>query len=81
MSTWLIAWFVIGLVTTVGLIAFFIALTRHVIVLGRTARQMQETVQPLADDISRLSSRQQARIEELRTKVPTLRSGGRGREG
>ena len=72
MSTWLVAWFVIGVVTTVALIAFLIALTRHALVLGRSARQMQEAVQPVADEISRQTARQQRKIAEMRTKVPTM---------
>lgn len=76
MSTWLVVWFVLGLVTTVALIAFFIALGRHGVVLGRSAKQMQEAVKPIADDISRLTAQQQTRIEELKGKVPASRSTG-----
>lgn len=78
MSTWLVAWFVIGVVTTVALIAFLIALTRHALVLGRSAKQMQEAVQPIADDISRSTARQQRKIAEMKGKVPTF--GGPGRD-
>ena len=83
MSTWLVAWFVIGVVTTVALIAFLIALTRHALVLGRSARQMQEAVQPVADEISRQTARQQRKIAEMRTKVPTMgaRRTDQGRGG
>jgi glutamine synthetase adenylyltransferase len=81
-STWLVAWFVIGVVTTVALIAFLIALTRHALVLGRSARQMQEAVQPIADEISRQTARQQRKVAEMRSKVPTMGAGrtdpGRG---
>ena len=78
MSTWLVAWFVIGVVTTAAMIALFIALGRHALVLGRTAKRMQEEVQPIADDISRLTARQQAKMGELRAKTPARgrRSGG-----
>ena len=81
MSTWLVVWFVIGLVTTVALIAFFIALGRHALVLGRSAKQMQEAVKPIADDISRLTARQQTRIGELKEKVPGPRPGSRATGG
>jgi hypothetical protein len=77
-STWLVVWFVIGLVTTVALIAFFIALGRHALVLGRTAGRMRDEVQPIAEDISRMTARQQTRMAELRAKAP---SAGRGRGG
>lgn len=79
MSTWLIVWFIVAVVTTLALIAFFVALGRHVLVLGRTAKRMQEEVQPIADDISRMTTHQQDRIGELRAKVPTPKGrGGRG---
>lgn len=70
MSTWLVAWFVIGVVTTVALIAFFVALARHAVVLGRSAKRMQEETQPIVEDINRLTARQSAHLEEMRSKVP-----------
>jgi hypothetical protein len=69
-STWLVAWFVIGAVTTVAMIASFVALARHAVVLGRSAKRMQEEAQPIVADINRLTARQSAHIEELRHKVP-----------
>lgn len=70
MSTWLVAWFVIGVVTTVALTAFFVALARHAVILGRSAKRMQEEAQPIVEDINRLTARQGARIDALRNKVP-----------
>jgi hypothetical protein len=51
-STWLVWWFVITILTTAAVIAVLIALVRHVLLLGRTARRMQEEVSPLAREIS-----------------------------
>ena len=57
MSTWLVVWFVAGLTTTALLVAFGIALARHGLVLGRTARQMADEVGPIAADIQQESAR------------------------
>jgi len=46
-GTWLLVWFVIGIVSTVAVIAFLIALIRHLLVLGRTARRMQDELSPI----------------------------------
>jgi len=51
-DTWLVVWFVIGIVTTIAVLAFLIALIRHLLVLGRTARQMQEELSPVVQEIS-----------------------------
>ncbi len=73
MSGWLLVWLVIVLVTTVVLAAVLIALGRHFLILGRTARRFQEEVQPVADEISRESQRASARAASL--QVPSRRSG------
>ncbi len=52
-----LVWFVIGLLTVVAVLALLIALIRHLMVLGRTARRFQEEVTPIAEDISTLSDR------------------------
>lgn len=72
MSTWLVVWFVIGIVTTVALVACFVALGRHVVILGRTARQTQEALQPLADDVARGADRASARAQGFR--LPTAKA-------
>lgn len=52
MTNWLLWWFVIAILTSVAMIAFVVALVRHVLLLGRTARRMQEEVSPIANEIS-----------------------------
>lgn len=52
MNTWLLVWFVIAIVTTVAMVAFIVALVRHVFLLGRTARRMQEEIAPIAQEIT-----------------------------
>ena len=51
MAPWLVVWFVVGIVSTVAILACLIGLMRHVLVLGRTVRQLQDEVQPIADDL------------------------------
>ena len=52
MGIWIVVWFVIGIVSTVAVLAFLIALIRHLLVLGRTARRMQDELAPIVRDIS-----------------------------
>jgi hypothetical protein len=65
-SNWLLAWFVIGAVTTVAMIAFLVALIRHVLLLGRTARRMQEEIAPITQQIA-------AGADQAGTKAASLR--------
>lgn len=57
MSGWLVVWLVLALVTTAALIAVLIGLVRHVLVLGRTLRRLQEEISPVAEEISRAARR------------------------
>jgi uncharacterized membrane protein len=74
-ATWLVVWFVVAIVSTVAVIAFLVALVRHLLVLGRAARQMQEAVTPLADEIAREGQRASGRAASLE---PPGSSGSRG---
>ncbi|HJR97190.1 MAG TPA: hypothetical protein VJ979_04720 [Actinomycetota bacterium] len=65
MDTWLVVWFVIGIVTTIAVLAFLIALIRHLLVLGRTARQMQEELSPVVREISAQGTRASDRAARL----------------
>ena len=78
MSTWLVVWFIVAIVSTLAVMACLIALVRHVLVLGRTAREMQEFLQPLADEISREGQRASTRAASL--QVPG-RGGTAGASG
>jgi hypothetical protein len=64
-DTWLVVWFIIGIVTTIAVLAFLIALIRHLLVLGRTARQMQEELSPVVQQISAEGSRASDRASRL----------------
>src|SRR5436190_785095 len=44
MSTWLVVWIVLGAVSTLAVAALLVALGRHVLLLGRTARRFREEV-------------------------------------
>ncbi|HEY5905604.1 MAG: hypothetical protein ACAH81_03380 [Actinomycetota bacterium] len=65
MGTWLLVWFVIGIVSTVAVIAFLIALIRHLLVLGRTARRMQDELSPIVQEISSEGARASDRASRL----------------
>ena len=77
MSTWLVVWFIVAIVSTAAVIACLIALVRHVMVLGRSARALQEAVRPLADQIAADGDRASKRSASL--QVPARRpSSARG---
>jgi hypothetical protein len=67
-DTWLIVWFVIGIVTTIAVLAFLIALIRHLLVLGRSARQMQDELSPVVQEISAQGTRANDRASRLGTR-------------
>lgn len=68
MGTWIVVWFVIGIISTVAVLAFLIALIRHLLVLGRTARRLQDEVSPIAREISADGGRASERASRLGTR-------------
>ena len=74
MSTWILVWFIVALVTTVALIAFGIAMVRHLILVGRTARQMQDEAQPIVEELSREGQRASRHAAQLRPLTRNNRS-------
>jgi hypothetical protein len=69
-ATWIAVWLLIAVVSTAALIAFLIALGRHVLILGRTASRAQEEVAPIAAEISREGSRAAERVQNLKVPHP-----------
>lgn len=57
MAPWLVVWFTIGIVSTIAILACLIALTRHLLVLGRTVQRFREEAQPVAEELSREGQR------------------------
>jgi hypothetical protein len=68
MDTWLVVWFVVGIMSTIAVLAFLIALIRHLLVLGRTARTLQDEVSPIAREISADGQRASQRASRLGTR-------------
>jgi hypothetical protein len=52
-ASWLVTWFVIGIVSTVAILACLVGLIRHMLILGRSVKLLQEEIQPIADDVAR----------------------------
>jgi hypothetical protein len=79
MTPWLVVWFVVGILSTVAILACLIGLIRHVLVLARTVKQLQEEVRPITDDLAeerhRASAHRSAMSERRR---PGFASGARG---
>jgi hypothetical protein len=64
-GTWLVVWFVVGIVSTVAVLALLITLIRHLLVLGRTARRMQDELSPIVQEISSEGTRASDRASRL----------------
>jgi hypothetical protein len=64
-DTWIIVWFAIGIVSTIAVLAFLIALIRHLLVLGRTARRMTDELNPIVQEISAGGARASERASRL----------------
>jgi len=56
-NPWILVWLIVAIVTTMALIAFAIALGRHVTILGRTVGRFRDEVQPIAEEIAEGSRR------------------------
>ena len=74
MSTWLVVWIVLGTVSTLALLGFVLALGRHVLILGRSARRFQAEVGPIAEEIAREGARASEHAYRLGRTRPTGRS-------
>jgi hypothetical protein len=75
-SSWLIWWFVIVLVTTLVITVVIVGLVRHGLVVGRAAERFQEEIGPLADQIAAEGGRASAHAARL--QVPGRRPEPRG---
>ena len=73
MSTWLVVWIVLGAASTLALLAFVLALGRHALILGRTARRFQEEIGSAADEVAR----ERARASEHTGRLSRTRRTGR----
>ena len=73
MSTWLVVWIALGALTTLVVLAFVLALGRHALILGRTARRFQEEVGSVADEVAR----ERARASEHADRLGRVRRTGR----
>lgn len=65
MSSWLLVWYLVAVVTLVGVSVFVVALIREVLSLGRTARRFREEAGPILDDLSRAGSRASERAGSM----------------
>jgi hypothetical protein len=77
MDPWLVVWLVVGLLTTVALLAMLGFLVRHVILLGRTAGRMQEELLPIADEVAAASARAADAAARLSARAEPERSARR----
>jgi hypothetical protein len=67
MDTWVVAWLLIAILSTIAATALLAGLVRHVLLVGRTAREFREAVKPMTEEISRQTSRASERASRART--------------
>jgi hypothetical protein len=65
MAPWLVVWFVVGIVSTAAVLACLAGLVRHVLILGRTVKQLQEDVRPIADDLAKERQRVGTHVDAI----------------
>ncbi len=58
-------WLVVGLTSTLGMLAVLIALVRHLMVLTRALGRFQDEVQPVVEEIATESQRASDRTSRL----------------
>jgi hypothetical protein len=73
-STWLIVWLVLTLVSIVAIGAVLAAVVRQALVLSRSVGRFNEEVGPLASEISRDGGRAASRGSQLGPPESTSRS-------
>jgi hypothetical protein len=61
-----VVWLLIAILSTIAVIAVLVALARHVLLVGRTVRELQESVTPLVDEIGRQGRRASERASTVR---------------
>jgi adenosyl cobinamide kinase/adenosyl cobinamide phosphate guanylyltransferase len=64
--SWAFLWLFLGIATTAVFLVFAVAVGRHAIIIGRTARRFRDEVGPIAQDVSREGSETADRAEGLR---------------
>ena len=71
-----LVWLIVGLVSSVAMIAVLVALVRHVFVLGRALARFQEEITPIASAIASESARAGSRSRDA-SSLSLGRSPGR----
>jgi hypothetical protein len=71
---WILAWFIVAVISTTLILLCLLGLVRHVILIGRTARQAQDEIQPIVQDVSREAQRASERASSLQPPGHARRS-------
>ena len=74
MSTWILVWFILALLSTFALLAFLIGLARQGLLLGRTAKRAQDELQPIVSQISSEGQRAASTASNLKPPARKNRS-------
>lgn len=74
MSSVAIVWLVVGLTSTLAMLAVLIALVRHLMILTRALGRFQDEVKPVVEQISTESQRASDRTSRFSHSAPFDRS-------
>jgi hypothetical protein len=72
-STWILVWLVVTLLTTIAVIIVLVALVRHAMLVGRSAKKFQSDVGELSDELARQTALASDRASDLQRKMPKSR--------
>ncbi|HTG46725.1 MAG TPA: hypothetical protein VK646_03625 [Actinomycetota bacterium] len=70
MATWIGIWLLIALLSVMAIVIVVIGLTRHALIVGRTAAAARDEIGPIADEISREGTRAGERAQNLKVPRP-----------
>jgi hypothetical protein len=65
-STWILVWFFMAGISSLTVIIVLVALIRHGLSVGRTAKRFQQEIGPLTDQLQTLSARAGERSSQMR---------------
>ena len=74
MNTWILAWFIVAVVSTSLVLLCIAGLAYQVVLIGRTARRLQDEVRPLTEALSREGQRASARASSMQAPGRARRS-------
>jgi hypothetical protein len=67
-STWILVWLFMAGISSLAVIIVLVALIRHGLSVGRTAKRFQQEIGPLTDQLQTLSARAGERSSQMQAR-------------